>query len=126
VTWYKKADNLGADDYRYNIRVNIYGPSQVDIAATDSVPVNFSINVEAREWGIKYIGVVLSETINVPYIVTNEDETEMVGSIDVYLSKVEQKKSSGAGSFTVGDLDLLLDDNFAVNYDGTAITVLTY
>ena len=125
MTWYKKADT-GANSYSTTVKVKMYGPKHVDIGASDLVKVNFNIDVEAREWGIKYVGIVLSDTVNVPYIILDDDENEVGGTIAVDLSQVSKEFLAGSNTFTVGDMELWLDDNFNINYDMTTIQVYTY
>ena len=129
--WYKKANNLGADNYTTNIKVNIYGgPDNTDMYVYQSVPVKFSIDVEAREWGIKNIGVVVEDGIEVPLSVIEYDENEMEiekeVTILVDLSQITKEELKGKEVVTIGDLDLHLDKSGNVDYKMSLLSILTY
>jgi len=129
TTWYKKADNLGSETYTANIKVSMYGLSDYDIEATSQVEVKFSIDVEARSWGINHIGIGINGSIQVPYEFSSwseHEDTRKQGSVNVDLEQLTREVQSGAGIVTVGNLELWLNDQFDVDYDKSSLTIYTY
>ena len=129
MTWYKKADNVGADAYNTKVNVKMFGPTDYDVAA-DSISMQFEIDVEARSWGIDNISVTVVDNIQVPYTLTEYDdagyEQDSQKVVDVDLSQVPKDIVRGSGSVTLGDLELWLDDQFNVDYKQSELTIYMY
>jgi len=129
--WYKKADNLGADDYSTNVKVNMFGGADdTDIYASNEVSVKFRIDVEAREWGIKHMSVMVSGLVEVPYTIIEYDENELElekeGVVVVDLSQLVKTERKNSGVVTIGDMDLWLDKSGSVVYNRSEIVIYKY
>jgi len=129
MSWYKKADT-GADDYSTKVKVSMYGPSNYEVEGPDSVYVKFRIDVEAREWGIKNINLLVGGIIEVPYLLTEYDaddnESESQRSIEVDLAQVPKENKTGSGVITLDSLELWLDDSFNVDYNRSSLSLYGY
>ena len=131
--WYKESKKIFAqnasNEYSTVITPSIsrYGyKDEVDVDAS-SIRVPFTVEIEAREWGIKDISIYATSTIVIPLTITewtedaNTIEREMEISVD--LGKLpDEKNTYGHGVYTVTDIDLELDEFFQVVYENSYIS----
>jgi hypothetical protein len=131
--WYKESKKVFAQNAsdEYSVvrtpSISRYGyKDEVDVEAS-GIRVPFTVEIEAREWGIKYINIYATETIVVPLTITgwtedaNTIEREMEISVD--LGKLpEENTTYGHGVYTVTDIDLELDEAFQVVYENSYIS----
>ena len=95
---------------------------------TVKVSVPFTIDIEARSWGIKGISLALSETIKVDAVMTlypendEDDDEEKDLTYEVNLSELTQDQTSG-GVVTIGDMNITLTKDGKVDYSKSSIEV---
>jgi len=107
------------------VDVNVYGFGDTLDIESSKVSINFRIDVETREWGIKNISVHVYGTVTVPISISGinggpAESKEVV----VDLSKIKTNETTGNGVVTLGDLDLNLDSNFNVDYNNSILEIM--
>lgn len=118
------------DEYVNNATVNIYDsvPDREVESGNKQIPVNFRIDIEARSWGIKDISVFITSTVlTIPIVVTtfdaNSNDRQEDRTIQVDLSKMRKHEDTGSGVVTVSEINIVLDQNFNIDYTKSYIGI---
>jgi hypothetical protein len=124
-----------ASDSRYSVdlKPSINLPSElntsrnrlVDVEEVQAVNVSFDLDIEARNWGIKSIVIVIQSThaeLDVSLLDTQitpdgkDTENSIVKKIQFDPSQIEIRQTSGS-SVTITGLELVLKSDFTVDYE---------
>ena len=83
------------------------------------IAVQFSIDIEWREWGIKAIEVVPQGVIDIEFkVIPYDEETEeYITSVRVDVGKVKNDIDAEAGVCTIENIAIHLDEHLNVVYD---------
>lgn len=130
--WYTKEAGVleSPDKYLAPVDVTVFGPASMDekfdLEGPGKLYIDFNIEVEARSWGIKDIGVFVDGVVKVPIYVNDSATNRLVEerSVDVDLSKIKKEESDKSGIVTLGDLTLYLDGNFNVDYNNSSLEII--
>jgi hypothetical protein len=87
----------------------------VDVGEVGRVSIVFSVDVEARDWGIKGISIFIPPAkVGLGFVlIENDNEREV--DIQFEPSKVPLQLTTG-GQVTLTKLELVLNDDFTINY----------
>lgn len=129
MTWYKTSGV--AEDYSTPVTPSIFEPKMgdrnFDITA-DTVMIPFAVEIEARNWGIKGMEIYATATIVIELDINewgDEEDTRSEKSIVLDLSKLPvEKMNRGDGVYTVDSLDIVLNEQFEVNYEASQIVFI--
>lgn len=120
------------DEDLYNIssKVNLYIrnlSSDLEVYDEITTKVDFRIYTDARSWGIKEMSVVLHSIgeIEIPILDAETlDEYNPVKVLKINLDLSQLKEEVIKGSIiTVGDIDLVIEENGNVNYNDSSIEI---
>ena len=136
----KKHINEGvSDSYSRDVETHIYiGNStykgkEINDISNYSIRLSYSIDIEAREWGIKDISLYAIEgpkelEVEVDYFVDNDNTNTEVIKILLDWDKLETDSSEGEGVVTIGDtleINMTNDENGNLVVSHMNITVYT-
>lgn len=127
MNWYKKASV--DDKYSTMVKVSLYGgPVESDIYAVSPVRVPFDISIEAREWGIKDISIVVSGEVEVHCeVIRGENEDQVDKAIlTVDMGQLSKDIYSDRKLYTLGDMSLWVNEDMSIDYGRSSIEVFTY
>ena len=101
----------------------------VEVEHPNFVAVDFTVEHEAREWGIKSTDVFVRGTLEIPLAIirfdTNADGIPFDRTLAVDLSKIPVEYVSGKwGACYVSSLTVKLNGDWSVNHEKSSIEVL--
>ncbi len=112
--------------YKNNASVSLLTPDGfVDEGHTEEIPVEFDIDMDVRDWGIKEMLILPTghATIQFSGFYMGSDEEHLLqASFD--LSKLKKESIKGRG-ITVTGVEIWLDPNMQVDYEKSTITIST-
>jgi hypothetical protein len=119
------------NEYVHDVPVSISGGlADGDISPSSrTTPIHFRIDIEARSWGIKGFTVTIIDTaVQIPVIVTrwtNNQDVEEDRTILVDLTKLRQNHIQSRGVVSLGEMEIVLEKDFSVNYIMSSIEILS-
>lgn len=120
------------NEYVHDVPISVSGGigDYGDISpASRTIPIHFRIDIEARSWGIKGFTVTIIDTaVQIPIIVTrwvNDRDAEEEKNILVDLTKLRQNHIQSKGVVSLGEMDIVLEKDFSVNYKISSIEILS-
>lgn len=111
-----------------SLQIGWAGERYLEAEGDKKVKVPFSLDLDARPWGIKDILLALSGTVEVSYLIRDltgeEEKLVKEGTVVVDLAKVPKEKVASNGQVTLGDLTLALNEDGSVNYENSLIETI--
>jgi len=129
MSWYKESQIGGGNEYTSSSDVVVYAPDGYEINVfTTPVPIKFRIDIEARNWGIKELNISpLPQIIEIDYEVkkweTEENTPFREGSFVVDVDKLKRDIVEERGVYTIGNIELHINNDLTINYDHSTVEI---
>lgn len=127
--WIKTAQ-LANDEYVNEAQVSFYinsrTPNEQNISIADAKTfVKYSIQIEARSWGIKGMTIAIRSIEPVTAVVEDYvKDVEQNKDVNINIDALQLKTESARGGvISTGAIDLWLNPDFSVDYNKSSITV---
>jgi len=118
------------EEYSNDVKVDIYDNTQDREVEpySKTIPIKFTIEIEARSWGIKDLSVavppqILTIPVNVTIWDVNGNSHEEEKQIQLDTSKLSYSVNSGTRVVTLGDLTLYINADFSVDYSHSYLDI---
>jgi len=119
----------GSDDYSTEIKASIFlnlpedQHQKYDYDSFQKLNISFSLDMEARSWGIKSISLALRHIESFVVELTDMSTGQVVSTINVQIdpSKLQIEKEAPTNYIGFGDMDIYIDENGAVDYTRSSI-----
>ena len=128
---------LGPDDYVAPVKVHFRMQSNTDPEGAqiwDVEPffstsrIEYKIHIRSSDWGIDSVSPMLFGQVEIPFTVTrslqNDEDIKDEKKVVVDLGELKQEKIEGGPICALGDMNLILDSNYQVDYENSNIKVI--
>ena len=129
--WYNKHAQLleKTPENEFNAEVSVKmggGPEDYDIEPLlPKTNIKFFIDVEYRSWGIKDIILYVTGGTKIGYRTESYGELEeKQGEVVVDLEKINKEIIESKDTYTLGTLQVWLDESFNVDYNSSSLEII--
>ena len=132
-----KIAELGPDDYVANVKVDFSMQSNTDPSGAQiwdvepfftTTRIPYKINISSSDWGIDSVYPSLFGQVEIPFTVTrslqDDEDVKDEKKVIVDLEQLKQEKVEGGAVCALGNMNLILDSNYQVDYENSNIEVI--